>query len=100
MVDEAGHITPVEAEKIAEAAARRVVHEFFHYLDINPNDKDDMKRFREDLTYLSDQRAGTERLKVTIRKSALYVFGTTLAAGAYWLWDVLKVGLMVKTGGG
>ena len=99
-MEESTHITPVEAEKIAEAAARRVVHEFFNYLDINPNDKDDMKRFREDLSYLSDQRAGTERLKTTIQKSALYVLGTALAAGAYWIWDVLKVGLLLKTGGG
>lgn len=99
-MDEKGHITTVEAEKIAEAAARRVVHEFFNYLDINPNDKDDMKRFREDLSYLADQRAGTEKLKSTIQKSALYIMGTAIAAGAYWVWDVLKVGLLVKGGGG
>lgn len=83
-----------EAKTIAEEAASKVLLQFFSYFDIDAADKKSLQSFREDLEYLREHRAGTERLKASLRKSIIGVIGTGVLGFLYLLWTIFQDGLM------
>jgi hypothetical protein len=85
--------TKAEVEAIAVTAAEHALASLFEKLDIDVNSKESMRKFRDNLTFLDDQRAGSIALKQNIKKSMLYVSGTALLGLMYFLWDALKDGL-------
>jgi hypothetical protein len=85
--------TKAEVEAIAEDAADRALAALFEKLDIDVTNKESMRRFRDNLTFLDDQRQGSIALKQNIKKSMLYVSGTALLGLMYFMWDALKEGL-------
>lgn len=85
--------TKAEVEAIAENAADRALAALFEKLDIDVTNKESMRKFRDNLTFLDDQRQGSIALKQNIKKSMLYVSGTAILGMLYFLWDALKDGL-------
>ena len=85
--------TKGDVAAIAEDAAERALAALFEKLDIDVNDKESMRKFRDNLSFLDDQRMGSIALKQNIKKSMLYVSGTAMLGMLYFLWDALKDGL-------
>lgn len=85
--------TKGDVAAIAEDAAERALAALFEKLDIDVNDKESMRKFRDNLSFLDDQRMGSIALKQNIKKSMLYVSGTAILGMLYFLWDALKDGL-------
>lgn len=87
--------TKGDVAAIAEDAAERALAALFEKLDIDVNDKESMRKFRDNLSFLDDQRMGSIALKQNIKKSMLYVSGTAMLGMLYFLWDALKDGLLM-----
>lgn len=85
--------TREDVEKIAQDAADKAVASLFDKLDIDVSKKESLRRFRDDLTFLKDQREGAVQLKKAIKKGSLYLMGTAALGMAYFMWDVFKDGL-------
>lgn len=81
------------AEAAAEKAAEKTVHRLFANLDINLDDIDDVRTFRDNQRFVSEQREGTEYMKDKAREGAYYAVGLALLAGVYLSWDVFKAGI-------
>lgn len=86
------------AEAAAEKAAEKAVHRLFSSLDINLNDIDDVRRFRDNQRFLSQQREGTEYMKNKVREGAYAAVGLLLLWLVYISWDVLKAGWSAVSG--
>lgn len=84
--------TEQDVAKIAESAADRAIHNLLMKLDIDATKPEQIKRFRENLNFLDDQRRGSEELKETLKKGSFYVVGVFLMGMLYVGWDALKVG--------
>jgi hypothetical protein len=82
--------TTAEVEEIAEAAARRALHNFFNSLDVQSDDTQAVKRLRDNLNYLNEQREGTLVLKATLKRSAVYILYSAAVGVVYFMWDVVK----------
>jgi hypothetical protein len=79
-----------EAKTIAEEAATKALGSFFRYFDIDVNDPDSLKEFRNDLRYLADTRKGTEDAKKMIRNA---VVPTAILAVAVAVFAIFRDGL-------
>jgi hypothetical protein len=84
-----------DVSQIAETAANKAVSVLFEKLDIDVSDKESMRRFRDNLTFLDDQRQGSLLLKSHLKKSAIYLSGMAGLGLLYFLWDALKSGLLL-----
>lgn len=93
MSEENKGFTEEDVAAIAETAAKKAVASIFDYLDIDITKKESLRRFREDLAFLKDQREGSVQLKKALKKGSLYLMGTAALGMVYFLWDVLKDGL-------
>lgn len=93
----------VEIAEIAQDAATRALASFFDVLDIDLSDKGNVRKLRENLAFLNEQREGAEKLKGVVKKSAYAIMGSAFLGGVYWAWDIFKDGLSLfiraKTGG-
>lgn len=89
-------------EKTAESTAEKTVHRLFANLDINMNDLDDVREFRDNQRFLAQQRKGQEHWKEQVQENkVVLMFGAAVGAG--WLfWDVIVAGfkavIAAKTG--
>jgi hypothetical protein len=88
-------VTRAELEDIAEKAAQKAMTHFFMFLDVDVGDKDSIRRLRDDLTFLSNQREGSIMMKQTVKKSALYLMSAAIIGLTYFLWDVFKDGFLL-----
>ena len=81
------------AEQAAEKAAEKTVHRLFATLDINMNNHEDVRGFRDNQRFLAEQRKGQEAWKNSVRDNkAVLMFSA--AVGSLWLfWDILKAGV-------
>jgi hypothetical protein len=95
MSEEAKVFTEAQVMNIAEDAANRAVANLFAKLDIDTDDKESMRRFRDNLNFLDEQREGSIILKQTLKKSAIYLAGSAALGGIYFMWDVFKAGLLM-----
>lgn len=92
-------ITKQEAQDIAESAAERAVHKLFLSLDVNVTDLGEIRRFRDDLKYLQEQRRGSEDLKKAIKRGTLgIVLTVVIPSMIFTLWSIFKEGLPLWLG--
>lgn len=96
MTEVVARISQERAEEIAERAVDKALARFFILLDIDVTQHEHIRNLRENLEYIQAQRLGSERLKDGLRKAALPVITTALAAGTWWLWDVIRAGFAVS----
>jgi hypothetical protein len=86
--------TEQEVARIAESAAERAIASLLAKLDVDSTKSKEIIRLRDDLNFLKDQREGSELLKQSAKKGALYLMGLALM-GTMWLsWDAFKLGLL------
>ena len=85
-------ITKEEMHEVAQQAADAALQKLFLSLDLDVNDTKEVRRFREDLNFLKNQRDGSEKMKAGLKKSSIYI-GTTVIAGMFYFgWDIIKSG--------
>jgi len=83
------------AEQVAEKAAEKTVHHLFSKLDINMDNFDDVRAFRDNQRFLAAQRQGQEQWKRSVQENKILIMGSA-AVGTLWLfWDIIKAGISV-----
>ena len=83
-------ISRQEMEDVAEKVANKVLSQYFLFLDVDPTKPEDVRRLRNDLMWLSQQREGSVYLKQQIRHYRFHLLGVAATALVYGFWDVLK----------
>ncbi len=86
--------TEQEVARIAESAAERAIASLLAKLDVDSSKSKEIIRLRDDLNFLKDQREGSELLKQSAKKGALYLMGLAFMGGVWLSWDAFKLGLL------
>lgn len=90
------------AEKAAEKAAEKTVNRLFSNLDINMEDHEDVRSFRDNQRFITAQRKGQEQWKASVQENKVILMFGALVGVLYLSWDIIVAGvkavLLAKTG--